>query len=93
MCAHGRFCPGEPHGHSLNGVLSGTMHSQEARVWEWGNCLFGLQLQTAACYLASEKLFFFLNFFFKDEGLSVSIWNRAMVLHGPFMSLQSSEGY
>lgn len=32
MCAHGRFCPGEPREHSLNGVLSGTMHSQEARV-------------------------------------------------------------
>lgn len=53
------------------------------------DCQFGLHLQTAACHLAFEKLFCF--YLFKDEVLSVSIWKRAMVLPGPFVSLQSGE--
>lgn len=81
------FCPGEPHGHSLDGVLSGTTHSQEARV-EIACLAYSCRPQHVTWHL--KNLFFY---FFKDGVLSVSIWSRAMVLHGPFMSPQSSEGY
>lgn len=77
-----------PGGHSLNEDFLGAMCSWEARVQAWKTgWAYSFIRQHVIWHLKNPFLFFF-----KDEVvLSMSIWKKAVVLHGPFMSLQSCE--
>lgn len=67
------------------------MSSWEAGVWEWKTAGLACSFYSSMLFGIGKNHFSFYFFFKDDVVLSMFIWKTAMVLHGPFMSLQSGE--